>query len=159
MDKSIALAPLARKQGLIVQKMPDEVLVYDQERHLAHCLNSTAASVWKKCDGQNSVARIAVLVARELQVAVPDEVVLLALDQLRKDHLLAPNAPIPSPLNSVSRRALIRTIGIGAVVALPAIISLTAPTPAAASTGLATGSPCTSNGQCLSNQCIGNVCI
>jgi hypothetical protein len=159
MDKTVALAPLARTERLIVQQMPNEVLVYDQDRHLAHCLNLTAALVWKNCDGKNTVARIASLVGRELQTPVRDEVVLLALDQLRKDHLLAADAAIPAPLNSVSRRTLIRAIGIGAVVALPAIISLTAPTPAAAATGLAPGSPCTSNGQCTSNQCTANVCV
>lgn len=153
MKKTLALAPLARKEGLIVQEMPNEVLVYDQERHLAHCLNLTAALVWKNCDGNNSIARIAELAARELQAEVPTELVMLALDQLRKDHLLQPNAAVPAPLNSVSRRALMRNIAIGAVVALPAIISLTAPTPAAAATGLAPGSPCTAPGQCISNNC------
>lgn len=153
MNKTLALAPLARKEGLIVQEMPNEVLVYDQDRHLAHCLNLTAALVWKNCDGKNSIARIAELAARELQADVPTEVVMLALDQLRKDNLLQANAAVPAPLNSVSRRALMRNIAIGAVVALPAIISLTAPTPASAATGLAPGSPCTAPGQCISNNC------
>ena len=159
MNRKVAIAPRARQEHLIVQEMPDEVLVYDQDRHLAHCLNLTAALVWKNCNGTNSIARIAALVGRELQAPVPEEVVILALDQLRKDQLLAPDAVLPAPLNSVSRRAMIRTLGIGAAVALPAIISLTAPTPAAAATGLAPGSPCTTDGQCTSNQCIGNTCV
>ena len=40
--------PVARKSGLVVQEMPDEVLVYDLNSNKAHCLNQTAASVWKK---------------------------------------------------------------------------------------------------------------
>lgn len=159
MSKTVAIAPRARQEHLIVQEMPGEVLVYDQDRHLAHCLNLTAALVWKNCNGSNSVTQIASLVGRELQAPVAEEVVLLALDQLRKDQLLVADAAAPAPLNAVSRRAMIRTLGITAAVAIPAIISLTAPTPAAAATGLAPGSPCTSDGQCTSNQCIGNTCV
>ena len=47
--------PRARKEGLVVQDMPDELLVYDVDRHKAHCLNQTAALVWKRCDGKTSV--------------------------------------------------------------------------------------------------------
>ena len=44
--------PVARKQGLVVQEMPDEVLIYDLDTNKAHCLNQTAAFVWKSCDGK-----------------------------------------------------------------------------------------------------------
>lgn len=37
--------PLARSEGLVIQEMPDEVLVYDLETNKAHCLNETAAFV------------------------------------------------------------------------------------------------------------------
>ena len=50
--------PVARKEGLVIQEMPDEVLVYDLETNKAHCLNKTAAFVWNACDGKNSVAEI-----------------------------------------------------------------------------------------------------
>jgi hypothetical protein len=32
--------PLARKEGLVIQELPDEVLVYDLDRDRAHCLNA-----------------------------------------------------------------------------------------------------------------------
>jgi len=50
--------PVARKEGLVIQEMPDEVLVFDTETNKAHCLNETAAFVWKSCNGTNSVADI-----------------------------------------------------------------------------------------------------
>ena len=37
------LNPIARSNGLVVQEMPDEVLVYDLDSNKAHCLNETAA--------------------------------------------------------------------------------------------------------------------
>ena len=50
--------PMARQNGLVVQEMPDEVLVYDLDTNKAHCLNNSAALVWRACDGTNSVADI-----------------------------------------------------------------------------------------------------
>jgi hypothetical protein len=32
----------------------EEVLLYDLQRDVGHCLNSTAAAIWKLCDGNNS---------------------------------------------------------------------------------------------------------
>ena len=45
---SQAILPAAREEGLIIQEMADEVLVYDRERYKAHCLNQTAALVWRR---------------------------------------------------------------------------------------------------------------
>jgi dTDP-D-glucose 4,6-dehydratase len=50
--------PLARQKGLVVQEIPDEVLVYDLDSNKAHCLNKSAAFVWKSCNGSNSVTDI-----------------------------------------------------------------------------------------------------
>ena len=55
MDNQKEHLPLARKDALIVSELEDEVLVYDLKRDKAHCLNSTAASVWKRCDGKLAV--------------------------------------------------------------------------------------------------------
>ena len=41
------MKPRARTEGLVVTELPDELLVYDLERHRAHCLNPTAALVFK----------------------------------------------------------------------------------------------------------------
>ena len=86
--RTINLDPLARKEGLIVEQMPDEVLVYDLDRHKAHCLNRTAAFVWQHCDGKSDVSKIARRMEKEFNATVTDDVVYLALDQLGKDHLL-----------------------------------------------------------------------
>ena len=50
--------PKARQHGLVIQEMPDEVLVYDLDTNKAHCLNRSAALVWRSCDGNNTVADI-----------------------------------------------------------------------------------------------------
>ncbi len=44
--------PRARKEGLLIQELPEEVLVFDLSTAKAHCLNHTAALVWRRCDGK-----------------------------------------------------------------------------------------------------------
>ena len=61
------MKPQVRKDGLVVKELPEEMLVYDLERHRAHCLNQTAALVWKHCDGQTSAKEIATLLKKELK--------------------------------------------------------------------------------------------
>ena len=53
------IVPRARKAGLIVKNLNDEVLVYDLERNKAHSLNSSAAFIWKKCNGRRTVGDVA----------------------------------------------------------------------------------------------------
>ena len=44
--------------------------------------------VWKHCDGSTTIAEMAQLLEDELKTPVTDEVVWLALERLRKSHLL-----------------------------------------------------------------------
>lgn len=119
--------PQARKEGLIIQELPDEVLVYDSSDDKAHCLNRTAALVWKYCDGNTSVADIAKVMSRELNAPVKEEFVWLALDQLEKESLLEKEAQFSLKSLGVSRREVIRRIGLASVVALPIVTSLLNP--------------------------------
>ena len=48
--------PQARRSGLIIQEVDSEILIYDQNTDKAHCLNQTAANVWKYCDGETTLA-------------------------------------------------------------------------------------------------------
>jgi hypothetical protein len=127
-----------------------EVVIYDPQRHLGHCLNSTAAAVWKLCDGNNSPLQIARTHSQQFSTQVDETVVLLALEQLADAHLLVETvAPVESP----SRRVAIQKIGIAAAIALPLITSIVAPTPARAASCLHNGQPCTSNADCCSGNC------
>ena len=124
--------PIARKEGLVIQEMPEEVLVYDLDTNKAHCLNQTAAFVWKSCDGRNSVADITKLVGDDSGNAVPEDLVWLAIDQLSEKNLLANN--LKADFNGTTRREVIKKIGLAAVIGLPLVASLTAPTSVLAAT-------------------------
>ena len=152
-------APRARTGGLVIHELADEVLVYDRERDKAHCLNQTAALIWKYCDGTTTVASMAQQLGRELKAERVDEkIVWYALDQLGRDHLLEEIVATPAVLAGMSRRQMVRVLSVAAVVAVPLVTSIIAPTPAQASTCLNSGQPCTSSAQCCSGVCSGGVC-
>ncbi len=118
--------PLARQQNLILRELSDEMLVYDSKSDKAHCLNRTSALVWKYCDGHNTVKEITRLLTKELNVPIKDDLVWLALQQLDRNQLLEEGLERPIGMEHLSRRKLLRKY-LPATLALPVIISLTAP--------------------------------
>lgn len=142
--------PIARKAGLVVQEVPDEVLVYDLDTNKAHCLNKTAAAVWRFCDGKTSVREIAQFLSSESGTNVDSDLVWLAIDQLNESALLETQAE--TKFQGQSRREAIRKIGIASMIALPIVASLVAPKSAMASTSCrcdnGTNLDCTLQGTC-----------
>jgi hypothetical protein len=148
--------PSARKTGLVIQELPDELLVYDLDTNKAHCLNNTAAFVWKSCDGKTSVSEIAALLDLETESMVPEDLIWLAIDQLSENKLLEVDLRVN--FNGQSRRAVIKKIGLASVIALPVIASLVAPQSALAN--VSCKCPALSNTECTaqaSDGC-GSVC-
>lgn len=155
--------PMARQNGLVVQEMPDEVLVYDLDTNKAHCLNNSAALVWRACDGTNSVADIVRQFESNGAGKVTEDFVWLAIDQLNENNLL--EGTVAPRFSGQSRRQVLKTIGLASMVAIPVIASLVAPQSALGSVSCActdpgqmtqcqtmTGCPsqtCNANGQCV----------
>ena len=152
----MAQLPLARQTGLIIETLPDEVLVYDLDRDSAMCLNRTAASVWKYCDGKTTPARMARLIEREFQIARGDEVVSLALDHLQKAHLLTRETP--ARLTGMSRREVVRRLGVSAAV-LPVIAMIQVKPAGQIASCTALGNGCTFNSDCCSGCCSDATCV
>ena len=152
------LIPEARRAGLVVQELSGEVLVYDRERNKAHCLNSTAARVWGYCDGKTSVAQIARAIEREINAPVDEDVIWLGVEQLSKTHLLQEGAKLPEHKSGLSRREVMKRIGLAAAVALPVVTSIIAPSAAQAANCLPSGSACTASAQCCSGLCNVTTC-
>ena len=117
--------PVARQTGLVVQEMPDEVLVYDMDTNKAHCLNRSAALVWRSCDGTNSISDITRQFEANGAGKVTEDFVWLAIDQLHENGLLA--SEVAPRFAGQSRRQVLKTIGLASVVAVPVIASLVAP--------------------------------
>ena len=147
--------PKARQEQLIVKELPDELLIYDLKHDQAHCLNETAALVWKNCDGRKTVDQLRKLMEDNAGSPVPEEMVWLALDQLESFKLLDEAALKPAQFAGMTRRDMVRRVGIAAI-ALPVIMSIVSPTAQAQVSGAAPGACCTSPGECASNSCSQN---
>jgi hypothetical protein len=159
LNRTVHSLPKARHAQLIVKELANETLVYDEDSNEAHCLNQTAAFVWKHCDGRTSIKRLGRMLDKQTEGAVSEQVVWSAIEQLERSHLLEEPVPRPAHVTQMSRRALIRNIGIAAAVTLPLVTSIVAPTAAEAASCLGAGATCTSTAQCCVNlACNGGRC-
>jgi Coenzyme PQQ synthesis protein D (PqqD) len=150
------LKPRARTEGLVIETLPDETLVYDLDRDVAHCLNQTASLVWRRCDGSNTTKQIARALTKELDQPVDESLVWLALNQLERNRLL--RDPVPAHIPAIDRRDVIRALAVGAVVAVPVVASIVAPAPAQAASCFPNGSGCETSAECCSNFCNQGTC-
>jgi hypothetical protein len=124
--------PQARQDGLLVETVGEELLLYDQNIHTAHCLSPIAACVWRHCDGEHDATELARL------VGASESLVADALHELReKDLLAAEPGLMQSTVHGISRREAIGRVARygAAAAAAPLIVSATAATPAMASSG------------------------
>ena len=151
-DVRPAVMPKARKDRLIIKELPDETLVYDLDSDRAHCLNSTAAVIWRNCDGKKSINDLETVLASETQMPIQDGIVWLSLEELNKFGLLTDAPTTPPIFKGMNRRQLMRQIGMGALV-LPVIMSISAPTQAQAGPCVPTGQPCNPPTNC----CVGGI--
>jgi hypothetical protein len=136
--------PHARDQGLVVQDLPDEILVYDLDRHRAHSLNRTAALVWRHCDGRTTVGEMVMLLRQELAAPADEEAVWIALQRLGRAHLLRERLQLPPSGDRASRRAVLRTLALAG--GLAAVTSIVAPQAVQAATLV----PCIRDSTCAS---------
>lgn len=129
-ERSEQQLPMARRERLLVEELADEVLVYDLDRHKAHCLNSTAALIWNHCDGRTSLKDMIQILQKQSEGKVQEDVVWFGLDQLRTARLI--KGPLARPMGKerLSRRELVKKISLA--VSIPMIVSVLAPQASAA---------------------------
>jgi len=149
--KSSTRLPRARTENLVVREVDDETLVYDIERDEAHCLNQTAALIWKRCDGKTTATQAARALGKELDTTVDADLVWLAVRQLQRFHLVGAAGESPS----VSRRELVLKYAPLAL-ALPVIVSITAPTTVQAASCAGLGQSCATLLCCPGFFCFGS---
>jgi hypothetical protein len=152
--------PIARKTNLVLQEIKNETLVYDLDKNKAFCLNETSSLVWQLINGNMSVSEISQSISIKLNQPVTDSLVLLALEQLKEEDLLEGSEEIIPAFPGLTRREVIRKVGLGSMVALPFIVGLVAPTSAQAQScgpdtgpNLPLGCHCQTNASCASNNC------
>lgn len=150
-NRSDCTTPQARSEDLLTRELADgETVVYDRRTNDAHNLNRVATAVWERCDGKTRITDIARDIQRSLDTPCTEEVVQLALQELHRIDLVDRTLP-----TRISRREVIRKVGpgIAAAALVPAVLSIVAPTPAAALSCIPKDGACTSGAQCCSGFC------
>lgn len=144
--------PQARKEDLIEDAVGEELLLYDQNSHIAHCLSPLPACVWRHCDGERDVTELAEL------AGTSESLVADTLHELReKDLLVAEPALTQSAIPGESRREVIgRVARYGAAAAgASMIVSATAATPAMAASATCCQCEKSGGGKCDCKICVG----
>jgi hypothetical protein len=150
--------PKGRRDQIVEQEVDGEILIYDLRADKALCLNKTSALIWQSCDGKRTVAQINDLLGKQLQTETNEDIVWLALDQLSKEKLIEPTVDVAARFGGMSRRQIIKNVGLGSVIALPVVASLVAPSSASAQTctgpvGRPPNAVCTQSCQCTTGCC------
>lgn len=169
---SLKKYPKSFVEEIVVQELKGEMLIYNLKTNKACCLNETSALVWQLCDGTRSISEISRTISQKQNIAFGDDLVWLALDILNEADLLAESGEFVPESPDLSRREMIRKVGLTSMVALPIVTALTAPAAAAASstcdttctaaTNRCNGCSCTAGSQCASGNCppaINRVCV
>jgi hypothetical protein len=127
------IRPVARKDNLVIETLPDEIIVYDQTRNAAHCLNNSVNWIWERCDGSGTIEDIASEFERSCGLGDAHALVLSAVKQLAAANLVTGVPRDESArIEKMTRRA---AVALGASVA-PIVTSIIVPTPAAAQSRL-----------------------
>src|SRR3954447_26788592 len=158
-----AAVPAARSEGLLVQSVGEETVIYDREAKAAHCLKPLAAIVFGHSDGRTTVRELAKISTERLGETVGETDVADAVSQLDAFGLLQTVAIVSagddrpeSDANVVSRREMMRRVGFAgaATVAATSLVTSVAPSTALAASGIPTGcTGCGKNSDCILKHC------
>jgi hypothetical protein len=140
--ENMSKLPKAKTVDMVVQESGKELLLYNLTNNKAYCLNKTSAIIYQACDGETTFAEL------KEQKNFSDELIFFALDELKQENLLDEN--YVSPFNGLSRRQIVKKIGLSYFFVLPVIASVVAPAAAAAQ------STCINPGGRLDGQVAGN---
>ncbi len=144
--------PLARLKGIVTTQTNDELLAYDTVDHQIHHLNGFVANVWRACDGSTSIDSMTASVASPDGSNVNRASVEAAIGKLAVAGLLESPASWQSATSS--RRRFLKQAGVAGAVAVPMIVSVSAPAAAQGGSNPQCGERCGgTNGRCNSNNC------
>ncbi|HEX5580894.1 MAG TPA: hypothetical protein VFX39_04900 [Gemmatimonadaceae bacterium] len=125
--------PTARRTDVIVQDVGPDTLVYDRLTDTAHSLSTAAGFVYRSADGSRTIEELTSGMSTELGVEPDVQVIEAALWQLEQANLLEAAPQTDSWGRRMSRRQAVQRFG--AALAVAAVTSIVAPTPAMARSG------------------------
>lgn len=123
----MTIKPKIINSNIVVQEFEKELLLYDLITNKAFCLNETSAFIWQLCDGTNSTTEISRQLSKHFKANLDENFVWLAIEQFKRDGLLDESIPIEIDFGGLSRRQMIKKVGLATMIALPLISSIIAP--------------------------------
>jgi hypothetical protein len=141
-----AWLPLARTEGLVVEQVCEETLVYDLHRDEVHCLEPALAALWRRCDGRTSILKLAAALEEQVGVSIDAGETWTALERLANARLLAGATPA-LPIQAASRREWLRS----SVIAGFSLLTIVAPTRSDAASCLPINAACNRTLDCCPN--------
>src|SRR5215210_5237323 len=136
------------RSGLLRHELDGQVLIYDAREDRVHLLDTTTGHVFELLEqGNQSREGIVSELATRMDTMESESLLQLSLDELRKADLLDGPAAM-APLSDITRRDLLRKVGLAGAAALlvPAIATLTATSAYAQASCLGTGAVCLRTG-------------
>ncbi len=124
--------PIARNLNIVVQEIENEIMIYDLNVNRVFCLNETSSLIFGLCNGKRTVSEISDLISKRLSTLVSEEFVWFALAELKKNGLLENTDQSINHFGGLSRREIIKKVGLTSMIALPLISSVVAPSAAMA---------------------------
>ena len=123
-----------------MEKVRDELVVFNEQRNEANALNAAAAVVFELCNGTNDVDDMVQTLKASDILPATDDAVLLILGELEDAHLVE---IVERPQEKRNRRDILKRVGVGAMAAvlLPVITTITAPEAMAQTSVAPTTSP------------------
>lgn len=122
-----------RGSHLIVENLGEELVVFDRHTNKAHLLDPRAAAIWNAAEKGCSMDDLAGVVDGDT-LEERTRVAQLAVAELERAGLLQSEVP------GLQRRELLKSLGT--MAALPMVVSILAPTSAAAASNVLPGDPC-----------------
>ncbi len=133
------MKPRALRDDLVQQSIGAELLVYDAKSARACLLNERYLRLWQLCDGRTDIPALARLLGDDLDEAV----VSLMIAELQDHGLVQAD-------EDVGRREALKKL---VTVAIPVILSVAVPLPAAAASCITLNNACVFNNFNQSNCC------
>lgn len=114
--------PKARTADIVEQDAGAELLIYNTQTNKTYLLNETSKNVFSAC------AKGLALSELKRRFHYSDDLIHFALAELRANGLI--ESETSNHFQGLTRREVIKRVGLGSLAALPAIAALTAPTAA-----------------------------
>jgi hypothetical protein len=147
----VEILPRARRHMLVAEEVDRELIIYDQRTHRAYNLNPTTAMVWRNLDRQMTIEELTKILRRDLTEAADEHLVWASVSELEKAQLLEGETGRSVDDERISRRQMVRRLGLVGATSLliPVVSSIVVPDAAAAS------SPCSCSA-CVAPECCGS---